>query len=151
MRGVELERDGLRMVVPAGEESEAPDGGGSGRVDGELIVFRSGQEEMAYVAIMDLEPESFYRWELRRAFSGDGVGVEANLLVGRSITRGAHRPDGPWRSRTDPAFHDAMALARPGAVRGVHPSSEQLRFSTSSSPRFTSPPPVLPRRVGSRR
>ncbi len=87
-----------------------------------MIGFRSGQEEAAYAAIVELEPRNVYRWEPRDAIASEGVPVEANVLVGRSISHGAHRPDGPWQSRRDPVFDEAMALAEPGAIRGRLPS-----------------------------
>jgi hypothetical protein len=77
--------------------------------DGFAIAFRKSDQMTAYKAIVDLEPDHQYRWELI-----DGPGP-ANILVGRSPEKGSvqfDRFDGgtQWQGEWDPLFTVALEV-----------------------------------------
>lgn len=91
-------RDGLPILDPDGTQA----------VSGFLLFFRSSTVEDAYRSIVDLEPDSQYRWDERVAGGG-----RANVLVGRSPKRGSVPAEGQsWDGRQDPLFTAALEVVR---------------------------------------
>ena len=95
--GALFERDGVPLFD--GEQHKV-------EVCGALISFKSESARTAYERIARLEPEKQYRWETRKTT----IGVEANLLVAKSL-KGAHQiDDSEWDGRRDPHFNQALNL-----------------------------------------
>ena len=115
--GVELERDGLRVLVSKENEAQAlkeVEHARKGPIRGSLITFKPGEAgALAIDAIHDLEPGHLYRWAIRMVESRP-----ANVLVGRSVARGSHPAGEPRRSRDDPAFVEAMDVSRRQPFKG---------------------------------
>src|SRR5262249_24774979 len=86
-------RDGL-PIASLGER---------GTISGVLIKFNSGSEDLAYQRIADLEPENQYKWEATQSDHG-----QANVLVGRSPTKGSVVAEEEWSGRKDPHFTVAL-------------------------------------------
>jgi len=97
-QGCFRERDGIFLLDP----------GGNGEVEGNLIHFRPNRRENALRAISSLEPLHVYRWSTCSVRTSTRQ-WEANTLVGKSPHRGSHAVDGPYRSREDPLFVEAIA------------------------------------------
>lgn len=95
--GEALERDGLLILAADGD----------GELPGYVLRFEPSAAEAAYRAVDDLEPRHLYRWTSGNAVI-DGESIEVNMLVAATPTRGSHRLDYDWSSRTDPLFTEAL-------------------------------------------
>jgi hypothetical protein len=76
-----------------------------GEIEGELIFFHPGSQELAYRRIADLEPDKQYRWETRTAGAQN-----FNLLVGISPDQGSQDMTERWDGRNDPLFTAALEV-----------------------------------------
>lgn len=96
-----LVRDGLPIVELSTADVSV--------IDGAMLSFQPGTEDLAYERIADMEPDAQYQW---RTVKFD-VGV-VNILVARRPARGSDRWDfethEAWDGWTDPVFTDALEV-----------------------------------------
>jgi len=95
VRGDLFVRDGLLIA----------DRSGNSRVDGVLLEFDPGQDELARQAIFDLEPSQQYFWDTIQV-----DGKQANILWGRKPKKGSVPLDFDWSSWDDPLFTSALEV-----------------------------------------
>ena len=101
VRGVLWERDGVPLLEI--QRDAYP-------IDGNLIEFRKGQEEVAYSEIGSIEPTTQYVWD-KCTVEVDGKDRQANVLAGRKPKRGGREThESSWDGRQDPFFSKAIEM-----------------------------------------
>lgn len=96
-RGRTFVRDGLLIASESGDST----------INGDLLQFGTQMMRSAYQAICDLEPSKQYQW-------GTVIvdGASANILWGKSPTKGSVALDFDWSSWNDPLFTTALDVVQ---------------------------------------
>jgi hypothetical protein len=127
LRGVRLRiRDGLPLLV------DDPDG----YVEGVLLFPRSGKEEGFYRAVAAFEPARQYEQFTAIEAQSAAPRQLANVLRGRSPTKGSEELDAPWWS----SAHDPLLVEGLGVVR--HDAERLLGNGWLPALRRTGAPPT---------
>ncbi len=92
------ERDGIPLLLLQENCS---------KIKGCLISFQDGKENEAYIRIMEIEPDSVYRWEHAVV-----NGLDTNVLVGKKVQRGSTDLEhiDEWDGRSDPYFKQGLEV-----------------------------------------